>query len=958
MSLCVRSFANYHLPKCWFKEERNEMKTSKGELLRLPVRTFSGAAALTAIGLLVLFQGAALGAEGASGEPLAKGAAGPADYVVIYKENVELGTRLKREARRGNEIEERFTSSVNGALLELSADEVDRLRQEKGVEAVERDRWVRVETSERSGADSRNVIPWGLDRINQRELPLDGAISTSKDGTGVEVYVIDTGIRLDHTEFKGRINPEGFSAYGSPEDCEGHGTHVAGTIAGAHSGVAPAANLTAVRVLSCNGMGLLSDVVAGIDWMISDYRADDGGSDRQTLPSRSKHIRNRELARPRSTKDFGSSDASSAGSVSSNSAFASNFGTGFVEGLRHSGYGNRYEYRISATTNSSICRDSGSCGWFPVAYAFPADRQCQASGEGGTFAWVGDFQSQIGTQTADQFAYLASQPPWRFCVYVYAHGSYHLVHETIISPGQGADRPLNDDFVNRQKLTSLESTTGSSLNATTEADEPYHHGSQSPRSSVWWQWTAPADGTLVLDTSGSSFDTVLAVYSGSMLNSLQNRASDDDSGEGTASQVSLKVVRGEVYPITVDGYRGATGAVRLNGSFTKSGGPGPFPIDPVPGPVSPDPVRPDPDPANPLPDPEDPGPLPEPGNPTPDPIVTDPDPPAEIEPQGPAVANLSFGSSFSPAINAATERAIDAGITVVVAAGNGNRDACEESPASTLDAITVGSTGRTDQRSSFSNTGRCVDVFAPGESVVSAGIFSDTSSAILSGTSMAAPHVTGAAALLLGEDPSLNPRQVSERIGENATPSAVGGVDPATSNRMLFISGAAPRVSAPDGDIPVNGNRSTATIVLSAPSDGSYECSLNGENWNACRPGPIRVPNLPLGSHGFWLRSVIAGIQSREKVATWRYVPAAPHIVRGPRTGASRKASLLFERIDGLRAECRLDRGPWQLCRVPKVYRGLQLGRHSFEVRQASGDLVSSVARWTWNIARGASGKR
>lgn len=108
---------------------------------------------------------------------------------------------------------------------------------------------------------------WGLDRLDQRSLPLDDQFHSDFDGTGVTAYIVDTGIDLDHPEFADRILP-GFSAIqGGPDDCNGHGSHVAGTVAGATYGVAPRANLVPVRVLSCAGSGTNEGVIRGVQWV-------------------------------------------------------------------------------------------------------------------------------------------------------------------------------------------------------------------------------------------------------------------------------------------------------------------------------------------------------------------------------------------------------------------------------------------------------------------------------------------------------------------------------------------------------------------------------------------------------------------------------------------------------------------------------------------------------------------
>ena len=112
---------------------------------------------------------------------------------------------------------------------------------------------------------------WGLDRVDQRTLPLNGSFSYTNDGSGVTAYIIDTGIRLTHSEFGTRAT-KGFDAFTPPaDDCHGHGTHVAGTVGGATYGVAKRVSLVAVRVLACNGSGTNAQVIAGIDWVTGDH---------------------------------------------------------------------------------------------------------------------------------------------------------------------------------------------------------------------------------------------------------------------------------------------------------------------------------------------------------------------------------------------------------------------------------------------------------------------------------------------------------------------------------------------------------------------------------------------------------------------------------------------------------------------------------------------------------------
>jgi subtilisin family serine protease len=125
-------------------------------------------------------------------------------------------------------------------------------------------------TPQGSGLAPVPAASWGLDRVDERDLPLDGLIARAGSGAGVDAYVIDTGVYAAHEELVGRVIA-GFSAVSDGRgtaDCDGHGTHVAGTIAGRNVGMAPSARVVPVRVLDCNGSGYLSDVIAGIDWMI------------------------------------------------------------------------------------------------------------------------------------------------------------------------------------------------------------------------------------------------------------------------------------------------------------------------------------------------------------------------------------------------------------------------------------------------------------------------------------------------------------------------------------------------------------------------------------------------------------------------------------------------------------------------------------------------------------------
>lgn len=203
----------------------------------------------------------------------------------------------------------------------------------------------------------------------------------------------------------------------------------------------------------------------------------------------------------------------------------------------------------------------------------------------------------------------------------------------------------------------------------------------------------------------------------------------------------------------------------------------------------------------------------------------------------PAVANMSVGGGLSAAMNDAVQRSIDAGVTYVVAASNNVADACGYSPASAPQALTVAATNRRDGQAWFSNWGPCVDVYAPGDSVVSLGITSDVAVAIKSGTSMASPHAAGAAALYLETHPAATPAEVTQAIVSGATAGRVVNAGAGSPNLLLYVGGSGttdPSSGTPVANFSVscqkrsckfNASKSTGTIQTYTWTfgDGSQE---------------------------------------------------------------------------------------------------------------------------------------
>ena len=208
---------------------------------------------------------------GASDEPAsrpvtpASTASTARSYIVRFKDSLPTATAELEVQSRGGTIAKRLSRVFNGAVITLPPGQLKQLQQAPNV------LWVEEDSAVVTQATVSPVDSWGLDRIDQRTLPLGSSYSYDTTGAGVDVYVVDTGILATHTQFGSRVRA-GFDAFGGTTvDCHGHGSHVAGTVAGSTLGVAPAADLVAVRVLDCQGNGNVSGVVSGIDWAIGDH---------------------------------------------------------------------------------------------------------------------------------------------------------------------------------------------------------------------------------------------------------------------------------------------------------------------------------------------------------------------------------------------------------------------------------------------------------------------------------------------------------------------------------------------------------------------------------------------------------------------------------------------------------------------------------------------------------------
>jgi subtilisin family serine protease len=201
-----------------------------------------------------------------------RGAAIDGRYIVVFRG----GTDVDRESARiasatGGKVTHRYHAALLGMAIELPAAAAAGLAHNPNVALVEQDQIVTASTTQ-SGAT------WGLDRIDQRGLPLSSSYTYDATGNGVTAYIIDTGILFAHSEFGGRARTgvDEITANGNAADCNGHGTHVSGTVGGSTYGVAKGIALVAVRVLDCGGSGPNSGVIAGVDWVTADHKAHPG----------------------------------------------------------------------------------------------------------------------------------------------------------------------------------------------------------------------------------------------------------------------------------------------------------------------------------------------------------------------------------------------------------------------------------------------------------------------------------------------------------------------------------------------------------------------------------------------------------------------------------------------------------------------------------------------------------
>jgi subtilisin family serine protease len=262
---------------------------------------------------------------------------------------------------------------------------------------------------------------------------------------------------------------------------------------------------------------------------------------------------------------------------------------------------------------------------------------------------------------------------------------------------------------------------------------------------------------------------------------------------------------------------------------------------------------------------------------------------------GPAVANMSLGGSGSdPTGESAVRRSISDGITYAIASGNSSSDACNFTPARVAEAITVNASDSGDNRASFSNYGTCTDIFAPGVGITSAWSSGDSATNTISGTSMAAPHVAGGAALILGGSPALTPAQVASTMFTNSTPNKIANPGSGSPNRLLFVNTGGGTPGGPQVNDP--GSQSTRRGVAV-----SLQLSATG----GTAPYTWSATGLPAGLSINATSGLISGTPSTVN----NYSVTVTARDTGSRTGSVSFAWAITQNLDGT----------W-MCSVPAGY--------------------------------------
>lgn len=425
--------------------------------------------------------------------------------------------------------------------------------------------------------------------IGTQALPLIGqpaAVSTGYQGAGAAVAVLDTGVDYTRSQFGActavatpAASCRVVAAYeaaveDNARDANGHGTRVAMTALA----VAPQSSIVAVDVFEGDG-AWDSDVIEGMDWAISQRASYDIAAINLSLGDATQNAVACTLtpyvAAIRRARNAGIVVVVAAGNDSFTAGIAEPACVASALAVGATYDANVGQRAFSGCTDSSTAADKVTCysnSGEPLDLFAPGSVLTIGGNtlDGTSFAApivagaVAVLKQRFPLDTPDQ---LESRLALSGMTLTDARNGLQRPRLALGAAVAGVGGESNDAFAAARALSgTADSDSGSNTLASSEPDEPAHDGTAATRS-LWWTWTAPASGVLTLDTNGSSFDTLLAVYTGSTLASLTLQASDDDGGEGVQSKLDLIVAAGTTYRIAVDGFAGATGSIVLNLAF-------------------------------------------------------------------------------------------------------------------------------------------------------------------------------------------------------------------------------------------------------------------------------------------------------------------------------------------------------------------------------------------------------
>jgi hypothetical protein len=487
-------------------------------------------------------------------------------FLVTFAKGTDPVAQAARLRAQGFGVRNVYRHVFPGVAVDLPEAAAVGLARNPVVRRVEADGPVRA-------VDTRSSATWGLDRTDQRSLPLNAAYTyPNTAGAGVYAYVVDTGVRATHTQFTGRM-AAGYTAIADgagTNDCNGHGTHVAGTIAGATWGMASKATVVPVRVLDCAGSGTWSGVIAGLDFVAGDTARRpavanlslSGGASQSVDDAVARAI----AAGVTVAVAAGNENLDACGSSPARAPSALTIGATTSTDARSSfsNYGSCVDLFApgSSITSAWSTGDSASNTISGTSMAAPhvAGAAAIALGVNPTLTPAQVSAALIGAATANIVGSPGAGSPNRL-LYADPGGS---------QPPPPPPAPSNDPFAGASVVTvgGTGSITADSSAASKEAGEPSHAGN-SGGASLWWSVTPTVSGPLTLSTQASSIDTLLAVYTGTSVGTLTPVASNDDADYAAAkywSTVTVSVTAGVTYLVAVDGFGGARGGLTLGWS--------------------------------------------------------------------------------------------------------------------------------------------------------------------------------------------------------------------------------------------------------------------------------------------------------------------------------------------------------------------------------------------------------